>query len=244
MTFGWRAAFVVHALLGAVLLGAVMLRLPETNAHKNPRATELAGLLENFRLVLGARAFWANALPGALSYGAIFAFISGSSLVLIRVLQVPTAWFGYCFAFGVSGYLGGTMLCRHLLPRFGQATTRRIGGAASLAAGALFLAALGLGGGHWTLVVAAMFLTMGAHGINFPIAQSGAVTPFPRQAGTAAGLMGALAMAVAFLVGSVTGATFDGTLTPLALIVCALGAAIFASVRLLGAPSLSAQVAP
>ena len=233
--FGWRAAFIVHALLGACLLAAVMLRLPETNVHKNPRATELAGLIDNFRLVLGARAFWANALPGALSYGAIFSFISGSSLVLIEVLHVPTAWFGYCFAFGVSGYLGGTIVCRRLLPRFGQAATQRIGANAALTAGLLFLAAASMGVLHWTLIVGAMWLTMGAHGINFPIAQSGAVTPFPQQAGTAAGLMGALAMAVAFLVGSAVGATFNGTLYPLALIVCVLGAAIFASVRLLGA---------
>jgi DHA1 family bicyclomycin/chloramphenicol resistance-like MFS transporter len=235
VTFGWRAAFVVHSILGACLLTAVMLRLPETNTHKNPRATELAGLLENFRRVLGAREFWANALPGALSYGSIFAFISGSSLVLIRVLHVPTARFGYCFAFGVSGYLGGTILCRRLLPRYGQAAAQRIGGAMSFVAGALFLGAVGLGALHWTLVVGAMFTTMFAHGVNFPIAQSGSVTPFPRQAGTAAGLMGALTMVVAFLVGTVVGATFDGTLRPLALVSCALGASIFACVRLLGA---------
>jgi DHA1 family bicyclomycin/chloramphenicol resistance-like MFS transporter len=235
VTFGWRAAFVAHSILGTCLLIAVFLRLPETNVHKNARATELAGLLHNFGMVLGAREFWANALPGALSYGAIFAFISGSSLVLIRVLDVPTAWFGYCFAFGVSGYLGGTIVCRRLLPRFGQAATQRIGSTMSLAAGALFLAALGFGAVHWTLVVGAMFLTMGAHGINFPIAQSGSVTPFPQQAGTAAGLMGALTMAVAFLVGTAVGATFNGTLYPLAMISCALGATIFASVRLLGA---------
>jgi DHA1 family bicyclomycin/chloramphenicol resistance-like MFS transporter len=120
--------------------------------------------------------------------------------------------------------------------------TQRIGSTMSLAAGALFLAALGLGAAHWALVVGAMFLTMGAHGINFPVAQSGSVTPFPQQAGTAAGLMGALAMAVAFLVGSVVGATFNGTLYPLALVVCALGACIFLSVRLLGARH--AQVTP
>ena len=86
---------------------------------------------------------------------------------------------------------------------------------------------------HWTLVVAAMFLTMCAHGINFPIGQSGAVAPFPRQAGTAAGLMGAMAMAVAFLVGTVVAASFNGTLYPLALIVAVLGVSIFVSVRLL-----------
>jgi DHA1 family bicyclomycin/chloramphenicol resistance-like MFS transporter len=237
VSFGWRAAFLAHAVLGAALLLAVLLRLPETNVHKNPRATELAGLRENFRLVLGARAFWASALPGALSYGAIFAFISGSSLVLIRVLEVPTAWFGYCFAFGVSGYLAGTLLCRRLLDQLGQARTQRIGGAVSLAAGLLFLAAIGAGVMHWALVVAAMFATMLAHGINFPIAQSGAVTPFPQQAGTAAGLMGALAMSVAFVVGSVVGATFDGTLRPLAMLAAALGLAIFAAVRLLGHPA-------
>lgn len=234
VTFGWRAAFVAHAVLGAALLLAVLLRLPETNVHKNPRATELAGLLENFLLVLGARAFWASALPGALSYGAIFAFISGSSLVLIRVLAVPTAWFGYCFAFGVSGYLIGTLLCRRMLGHYGQASTARIGGAGSLAAGLLFLAAIGAGAVHWSLVVAAMFFTMLAHGINFPIAQSGSVTPFPQQAGTAAGLMGALTMAVAFVVGSIVGATFDGTLRPLGWTAAALGVAIFTAGRLLG----------
>ncbi len=240
VTFGWRAAFVAHAVLGVGLLLAVLLRLPETNAYKNPRATELAGLLENFKTVLGTRAFWANALPGALSYGSIFAFISGSSLVLIRVLEVPTAWFGYCFAFGVSGYLAGTLLCRRMLGRFGQIKVQRIGAAGSLAAGGLFLAAIGAGAIHWSLVVAAMFATMLAHGINFPVAQSGSVTPFPQQAGTAAGLMGAVTMAVAFVVGSVVGATFDGTLRPLGLVAAALGLSIFASVFMLGSREASA----
>ena len=240
VTFGWRAAFVALSLLSAAVLAAVLLRLPETNQHKNPRATELAGLAANWRLVLGSREFWAYALPGALSYGSIFAFISGSSPVLIGILQVPVAWFGYCFAFGVSGYMSGTILCRRLLARFGPAITLRIGSTMSLGAGALFLTAVGFGLSHWTLVTMAIFLTMLAHGVNFPISQSGSVTPFPRQAGTAAGLMGALYMSVAFAVGTAVGASYNGTLYPLALIACTLGAAIFASVRLVGAGSMKA----
>ncbi|MGZ8291145.1 MAG: multidrug effflux MFS transporter [Telluria sp.] len=232
VAFGWRAAFFALSLLSAIVLFAVVMRLPETNVHKNPRATELRGLMANYRHVLGARAFWAHVLPGALSYGSIFAFISGSSLVLIKVLGVPTAWFGYCFAFGVSGYLSGTIVCRRLLPRFGPTATLRIGSTMSLAAGALFLGAVALGYAHWSVVVVAMFLTMLAHGVNFPVSQSGSVTPFPQQAGTAAGLMGAVVMLAAFCVGTVVGATFDGTLFPLATVACVLGACIFASVRL------------
>lgn len=235
VAYGWRAAFVALSLLSAAILAAVLLRLPETNQHKNPRATEWAGLAANYRLVLGSREFWAHALPGALSYGSIFAFISGSSPVLIRILQVPVEWFGYCFAFGVSGYTLGTILCRRLLPVFGAAITLRIGSSMALGAGALFLAMVGFGVAHWALVTMAIFLAMFAHGVNFPVSQSGSVTPFPQQAGTAAGLMGALYMSVAFAVGTAVGATYNGTLYPLALIACALGAAVFASVRLIGA---------
>jgi DHA1 family bicyclomycin/chloramphenicol resistance-like MFS transporter len=233
VAFGWRAAFAALGMLSAGLLLLAALRLPETNPHKDPRATELAGLLANYRAVLGSSEFWAHALPGALSYGAIFAFISGSSFVLIRVLDVPTAWFGYCFAFGVSGYMAGTLVCRRLLAHLGMRLTFRIGSVLSLAAGAMFLAATASGIAHWSLLLAAMFLTMGAHGINFPIAQSGSVSPFPLQAGTAAGLMGALTMLVAFVVGSVVGATHNGTLYPLAIISCALGAMIFCAMHLL-----------
>lgn len=240
VAFGWRAAFVVLSSLAGVLLLFVLLRLPETNRHKNPQATNIGGLAASYKLVLGSRAFWAHALPGALSYGAIFAFISGSSLVLIRVLGVPTQLFGYCFAFGVSGYLLGTIVCRRMLPRLGPANTLRLGSALSLAAGALFLVLVWTGAAHWSTVVGAMFLTMLAHGINFPVAQSGSVTPFPHNAGTAAGLMGALAMAVAFAVGSVVGATFDGTVLPLALTACTIGALIFVSVRALAERPLEA----
>jgi MFS transporter, DHA1 family, multidrug resistance protein len=242
VSFGWRAAFVIHATLSTALIIAVCLRLPETNQHKNPRALQLSGLLANYRHVLSAREFWAYALPGALSYGSIFAFISGASLVLIRVLQVPTAWFGYCFAFGVSGYMAGTLVCRHLLHRIGAAQALRLGTAAALAAGVLFLAAVLAGLAHWSLVVSAMFLTMGAHGINSPLAQSGSVSPFPQQAGTAAGLAGAIYMAVAFVVGTLVGATFNGTLYPLALISGSIGVLIFGSVRLI-APALSVKAA-
>ena len=240
VTFGWRAAFVALSILSAIVLVGVLLRLPETNAHKNPRATEWSGLKANYRLVLGSREFWANALPGALSYGSIFAFISGSSPVLIRILDVPVAWFGYCFAFGVSGYMSGTILCRKLLPKFGPETTLRIGSTMSLGAGAAFLAAASAGVSHWALVTGAMFLTMLAHGVNFPVSQSGSVTPFPKQAGTAAGLMGALYMSVAFAVGTAVGGTFNGTLYPLAAIACALGLGIFLSVRLIGAGAVKA----
>ncbi len=237
VTFGWRAAFAALGIFSACVMAITFFRLPETNLHKNPQATALRGLLANYRLVLGSREFWTYALPGALSYGAIFSFISGSSFILIQVLDVPTAWFGFCFAFGVTGYMAGTIVCRRMQPTLGTTRTFYLGTGLSLAAGIVFLAAVAAGMVHWALILAVMFMTMAAHGINFPIAQSCSVTPFARQAGTAAGLMGALSMAVAFVVGTIVGATHNGTLYPLAIIACVLGLLIFVMARMISAAS-------
>ncbi len=233
VSFGWRAAFVALGVFSACVMAACILRLPETNEHKNPAATNLQGLIANYRLVLGSREFWLHVMPGALSYGGIFMFISGSSFVLIKVLGVPTQWFGFCFGAGVSGYMTGTLVCRRLLKTISGEQALRIGTTVSMAAGVYFLIATLLGLWHWAMVVLAMFLSMVAHGINFPVTQSGAVAPFAKQAGTAAGLMGAIFMAFAFVIGSIVGATHNGTLYPLALLACALGSLNFLSVRLI-----------
>lgn len=231
--FGWRAAFVFHTIFCIALLGAAGRFLVETNRHPNPEATRLGSLLAVYRRIAGSGVFWAYALPGALSYAAIFAFISGSSFVLIRVLGVSTEFYGYCFAFGVSGYLLGTLACRRLLSRLGLARTLAVGAALSLCAGLLFAALVAAGAHHWAAVVACLFLTMGAHGINFPCAQSGAVAPFAREAGAAAGLLGFFAMAAALATGTWVGMSHDGTLRPLAQISTAIGLLLFASTWLL-----------
>lgn len=234
--FGWRAAFVFHAVFCVALLGAASRFLVETNRHPNPDATRLGGpngLLAVYRRIAGSGVFWAYTLPGALSYASIFAFISGSSFVLIRVLGVSTELYGYCFAFGVSGYLLGTLACRRLLRRLGLARTLAVGATLSLCAGLSFAALVAAGAHHWAAVVVCLFLTMGAHGINFPCAQSGAVAPFAREAGAAAGLLGFFAMAAALATGTWVGMSHDGSLQPLAFTAATLGLLLFASTWLL-----------
>jgi len=227
--FGWRAAFVFHTLFCLVLGVAAWRYFEETNHHLNLEAMRLRGLIATYRRIASADFFWAYTLPGALSYAAIFTFISGSAFVLIEVLAVPTEFYGYCFSFGVSGYLIGTIVCRRLLSQIGLARAMTIGTTLSLFAGLLFAGLILAGVHHWTVVVGCLFLTMGAHGINFPCAQTGAVAPFPREAGAAAGLLGFITMVVALITGTWVGMSHDGTLLPLALTSATIGVLLFGS---------------
>lgn len=234
VAYGWRASFGVHILFCAILLWASWCWLVETNRHKNPDATRIAGLSRNYARIAASPAFWAYTLPGALSYASIFVFISGASLVLIRVLGVPTEYYGYCHAFSIFGYLGGTIICRRLLTRIGLVRTLTVGAALSLAGGLGFLGLVLAGVLHWSVVLACMFLTMAAHGINNPCAQMGCVAPFQKQAGAAAGLMGFVSMMAALLAGTWIGASFDGTLLPLALASAGVSSLLFAAAQLMG----------
>jgi DHA1 family bicyclomycin/chloramphenicol resistance-like MFS transporter len=229
VAFGWRAAFVFHTLFGIALTMTTARLFRETNLHLNPDATRIGPLFATYRRIASADFFWAWMLPGALSYAAIFTFISGSSFVLIDVLGVPTHYYGYCFAFGVTGYLIGTIACRRLLARLGLPRAMMVGVSVSLVSGLLFAALVLSGIQHWLVVLLCQFLTMSAHGINFPCAQSGAVAPFPREAGAAAGLLGFFTMVAALATGTWVGMSHDGTLVPLALTSATLGLLLFGS---------------
>ncbi len=203
--FGFRAIFVVLAIFAGGLLVLTLTRFAETNRHLDPHATRPRALARTYGHVLRSPAFLAHTLAGAASYGGIFALITGAPFVLIGLLGVPVGYFGFAWASCVLGYLAGTIACRRLLAGRSIRATLRIGGLVALAAGAA-LAGLALAGvHHWAALVGPGFVYFFAHGINFPSAQAGSVAPFPRQAGSAAGLFGFLMMAFAALVGGLIG---------------------------------------
>lgn len=214
--WGWRAAFVIHALCAALLLVAGLRWLRETHAAPDADALRPARFVRAYADIARSRAFWDFALPGALTYAAIFVFIAGSSFAFIEVLGVPTERYGLCFAFAVCGYLLGTLACRRLVPRLGLSRVLRIGTALTLLGGGGLCVLVVADVAHWAVLLAAQFIVMTAHGLNQPCAQAGVVAPFAARAGAAAGLFGFLTMTIALAVGTALGVLHDDTLRPLA----------------------------
>jgi DHA1 family bicyclomycin/chloramphenicol resistance-like MFS transporter len=232
VAFGHRAVFVVLAVCAGVLLVVVARRLAETNRERDPAATQPRGWLAIYRQVAATPAVAAYALLGTASYAGLFAFISASSFVLIRVLGLSVGMFGVVYAAVIVGYLLGTLLCQRLLARIGLVRTVEVGACLAAGGGVSMLALAWLGVGHWLAVALPQFAYMASHGINFPCAMAGTVRPFPRQAGAAAGLFGFVTMVVAAAVGAWIGASHDGTPRPLAMAVAVAGLVSLATVML------------
>lgn len=220
---GWRAPFAALSLFSLALAAVLLLRLKETNRHRNRAALAPRVLLASWREVLRSPTFHAYTLANTMSYAGLFAFLAGSSFVLIRVLEMSATAYGFGFAGAVSGYIVGTLICRRIMSRLGLARTLQAGAALQAAAGIVMLALAVAGLHHPAAVLAPQFFFVVAHGIVQPVAQAGAVAMFPRVAGTAAALMGFIMQLFAAVVGLLIGVTWNGTVFPMASLICAAG---------------------
>jgi DHA1 family bicyclomycin/chloramphenicol resistance-like MFS transporter len=228
--FGWRGTFgAMFALSSAVALAAVW-RLKETNRAPNPRALRVGPLLRSYADVVRSPTWHAYTWPAVFSYAGLFSFISGGSFVLIKVLGVAPVNYGFCFSFIVSGYIVGTLICRRSVARHGLPWTMRRGALVQLAAG-VAMAVLALADvRHPLALLVPQFVFLIAHGLIQPVSQAGTVARFAHSAGVATAALGLAMMLTAAAVGQWIGASFNGTVYPLALTICACSVATALSV--------------
>jgi DHA1 family bicyclomycin/chloramphenicol resistance-like MFS transporter len=214
-TLGWRATLAAPALLGAASLAFVAWQFVETVPARNPRATQFAPMLANWRAVAAHPTFRAWAALLSCTYGALFLFLAGSSVILIEQRGLPRLHYGLWMTTCSLAYLFGTFWCRRLLLRHGlRGAVKRAAGFSLF--GGLAMAGLDLAGVHtvWAILVPQWIYAFG-HGVHQPCGQAGAVGPFPEKAGTASALTGFVMVASAFAAGLALGQLLNGVSWPM-----------------------------
>ena len=223
--FGWRATLAALTVMGAATLFVVARHFQETLHERHPEALQPAVLLRTARAIVGNRSFWTYASLCTASFGGLFCILSASSFVFINLLGTSPSFYGVLLLLSAF-YIGGTMLCRRMIQRFGVQRSVMIGGALSLSGGGLMLAfALSGVSTVWTIMVPAFIFMLG-HGVHQPCGQSGAIAPFPKAAGAASAITGFLMMVVAFGAAYWVGANMDGSALPMIVGVAFCSAAV------------------
>jgi MFS transporter, DHA1 family, multidrug resistance protein len=217
--FNWRAALLALAVFGAASLALVALRYRETIPARNPDALAWSSLWGNWWMILRHPSFRAWCALSAASYGGLFTFLATSSFVFIQVLGIGKTQYGLWMLSMSVVYLGGTLLCRRLLPRLGMRRLVAWACGLTLLSGTLVgvFGLLGLSSGPYGVwfIMLPHYLFMIGHGVHQPCGQAGSVSAFPQAAGAASALNGFLMMLAAFLMGGWLGTRMDGTVLPL-----------------------------
>jgi DHA1 family bicyclomycin/chloramphenicol resistance-like MFS transporter len=214
--YGWRSTFLASLVFALALVGMVGLILPETIRARLTEPFSLKALFQGYALLLRNDRFRIYAGLTALAYAGLFAFISGSSFVLIGVYGLSPVGYGLSFSFGVLGFITGTIIAQRLVTRRGLDGVISLGVMCLALGGALMLAAMLMLGQRQGLVpsfavtLPMAIYTMGV-GLTMPQAQASAMMPFPERAGSASSLVGICQMTLSALVGLGVGHMLTGS---------------------------------
>ena len=232
---GWRAIYGALAAGGSVLLAIAALRLGESLPPTTHETFEVRRALAGYERVLRHRVSIGYAGVIALNFGSLFAYVSGSSLVLIGILGVSRRVYGLLFAVTSFGLMVGALSNAHLSRR-GVSHARLIAwGLGIIVVTSVLLLVLTLAGAITPAVLVTLaVIGFVGQGIVRPNAVQGALEPVPESAGVASAVVSGLQMLVGGVSSAIVAAWFDGrsaiSVTAMMAVTALMSATVYALV--------------
>lgn len=198
--FGWQATFYILLVIALLAFVSLYFYVPESlkKEYKIPLSFSLA---HEYRAILLNQSFFNYTLVSAFGLSYLFIFCSISPYIIITLLKIPEAHYGYYFCFmGVSFFLG-SMISGLIVEKIGLYKTVVYGLVIALIGGIwmsawYYIYGLSIENFIWPMILIGIGGTfcMGA-------GTAGGMDPFPDRAGAAAALGGAFRFLYSALLG-------------------------------------------
>ena len=218
----WRGIFVLLAAIGVPLFLATLLWVPETLPPERRHGGGLRATLRTFGRLLSDRTFVPTLASFALSFGAMFAYIAGSSFVLEEVYDVSPQVFSLVFAVNSAGLIAMSQVGGHLVARVGPSTLLRWG-MFGVALGSTSTLIVTLSHAGLAALLVSLFVIMAANGLVFPNATAVALADQEGALGSASALLGMAQFGTGALVAPLVGLGGPQDTVPMAVVIGACG---------------------
>jgi len=228
VTLGWRAVFALYALLGGALLLLAWTDMGETRAPglPAPRLADWVALLRSSR-------YWAYVLCTAFSVGAFYVFVTGVPYVGKAAWGLSPAEVGIGVGSITGGFVVGAAIGARQARRLGVGVLLVTGRVVAILGMTLGLVVFTAGASHpLALFGFTLFIGLG-NGLTLPSSNAGALSVRPALAGTAAGLSGALVMALGAVLSTFSAVVVERWPTPTALLMLLTGCVLLSLVAAL-----------
>jgi DHA1 family bicyclomycin/chloramphenicol resistance-like MFS transporter len=216
---GWRAVFWALTICGIAAICVVAFGIKESLPPERRAQPGFGPVLRGYITVLSNRDALGFVLSGGVTFGALFAFLSGAPFVFIEFYGVAPEHLGYIFTLNVLGVMAGGWLNSKLVVTKGVRDMMTIG-IWLLLAGSIILFALVATNvwGVWGVILGIIFFTLPLNMINANAA-AGTLEFFPYNAGTASAVVGAVRYGCGAVSGVCVGLLHDGTAMPMAWVI-------------------------
>ncbi len=234
--WGWRAIFWALAGCAAFALAAVRFGLAETLPTRPAQSISLRFVLDAYAGLLADRRYLGFALAGSFATAGMFAYIAGSSAVLIGLQGLSPQAYGWVFGANAFGLIAASQI-NHRLLRTRNPDGVLTGALTAMAMLGLVLALAAYCRPPQPISLVALLLPLfgfiAVLGFINPNTAAGAMADHGTRAGSAAALMGTLRFALATLVGAVVGLFDNGSAQAMGAVMAVCGVAALLAYRLL-----------
>ena len=208
---GWRVIHEVLAGVGLLLLLAMLLGFAESARIDPANRLVPSVIARNYLRVLMHPLCLGYILVNAAAFGALFAYVSGSSLFLINGVGLRPEQYGLVFAATSLGIMAGALINSRLsawgvLPDYPLTVGLVLGAVSTMLLLTMTLA-------DWMplpLVISLLVLGNLAFGLIAPNAVQRAMQPLPQIAGAAGAATGCIQMTTGAVVSGLVAALYDG----------------------------------
>lgn len=192
--FGWRATFVLLAIVGIFAIFVVWFRVPETH-HSRDSAPSIGQAFASYFTLLAQRDFIVPTLATTFAMAGLFAFFASSPGIFIEYYGVPPALFGLIPCVTVFAVFAGGFSAPRLAKKW-PGYRPMIFGLVMMLIGSSAILALSIAGnpGMFAVLCVLIFFLFGMGVVN-PLSTVFALRPFPEKAGAASALIGFFQMA-------------------------------------------------
>jgi DHA1 family bicyclomycin/chloramphenicol resistance-like MFS transporter len=224
---GWRAVFVVLTLFGVGCAVTTYLRVPETWPREKRATSALSKSFAAYGKLLTDPVTWGHVLCGGMAFASMFAYITATPFVYIEYFHVKPQHYGFFFGLNIIGIIGWNVINARLVRRLGSLKLISIASFVSVVAAlSVSLVCLTGWGGLWSIVVC-LFFVVGVVGLLSANCTTDLMHRYPRNAGAAAAVFGAVQLALGAVASLVIGLLQDGTPRGLGLVIGVTGVLTF-----------------
>lgn len=216
--YGWHTVFFILMCMGIVILIASQIVLPNSYLPDTSISLKPKPIINNFLNIIKEPQFYTYAFAGAIAFSGLFTYVAASPILFMDIFKVDAKTYGWIFAFMSLSFISASQLNSLLLKKF--TSEQMIFGAlisqAFVSVLFLILAINNYLGLYET--IAMLFLFLACLGISNPNTAGLTLAPFPRNAGSASALMGAIQLGLGAFASFAVGIFVQNSVLPMVII--------------------------
>jgi DHA1 family bicyclomycin/chloramphenicol resistance-like MFS transporter len=213
--FGWRYIFLVLTLFSSVMILLIFKFLPETGHKDKEVSLKPFKVIGKYLEVLCNRQFLIYTLSGGILFSGLFAYISGSPFVFIKLYGIPDIYYGYVFGINALGYVAGSQINRVLIKKFCIDNIAMFFCTVQFFSMILLMTGILTGMFSHVAVMCFLFVFIFSLGFTTPNSLALALEPFVKNAGSASAMLGSIQMVIGASTSMLVSLLFNKTELPM-----------------------------